>query len=189
MTILTDTQRLVLSAACERPERLVLPLPSHLKGGAAAKVVTALISRGLVDEIEAKPGRPAWRETGGAPLALIATDAAFDALGLAPPTAAEDEADDAPDEPNTASPPADAASVAIEPATRPKLRPGTKQAKLITMLQADDGATIDEIAVAAGWQPHTVRGAIAGALKKRLGLTVTSQTFDGRGRVYRIRHT
>ena len=54
------------------------------------------------------------------------------------------------------------------------------------MLKAPKGATIDEIVAAFGWQPHTVRGAIAGALKKKLGLEVTSEKVEGRGRVYRI---
>ena len=40
--------------------------------------------------------------------------------------------------------------------------------------------------LATGWQPHTVRGAMAGALKKKRGLTVTSEKIGGRGRVYRI---
>ena len=47
-------------------------------------------------------------------------------------------------------------------------------------------AAIGEIVAATGWQPHTVRGAIAGALKKKLGLDVTSEKVEGRGRVYRI---
>ncbi|MFZ1894102.1 MAG: DUF3489 domain-containing protein [Rhodoplanes sp.] len=48
------------------------------------------------------------------------------------------------------------------------------------------GATIEEIAEALSWQPHTVRGAIAGALKKKLGLEVTSEKDEKRGRVYRV---
>jgi len=54
------------------------------------------------------------------------------------------------------------------------------------MLRAPDGATIEEIMAATGWQSHTVRGAMAGALKKKLGLEVTSEKVDGRGRVYRL---
>jgi hypothetical protein len=57
---------------------------------------------------------------------------------------------------------------------------------LIDMLRSPNGASIEEIMSATGWQSHTVRGAIAGALKKKLGLTVTSEKIDGRGRVYRI---
>jgi predicted ArsR family transcriptional regulator len=67
------------------------------------------------------------------------------------------------------------------------LRTGSKQAKLIEMLKRPNGATIAEMAKALSWQPHTVRGAIAGALKKKLGLKVESEKVDAeRGRVYRI---
>ena len=66
------------------------------------------------------------------------------------------------------------------------MREGTKQAQLVAMLRRDEGATIAEVVAVTGWQPHTVRGALAGALKKRLGLTVASEKVEGRGRVYRI---
>lgn len=70
--------------------------------------------------------------------------------------------------------------------TKPGTRADSKQAKLVEMLKRTDGASIDEIAKAFAWQPHTVRGAIAGALKKKLGLDVTSEKVEGRGRVYRV---
>lgn len=54
------------------------------------------------------------------------------------------------------------------------------------MLRAPDGASIEEIVAATGWQPHTIRGAIAGALKKKLGLDVASEKVDGRGRIYKL---
>ena len=54
------------------------------------------------------------------------------------------------------------------------------------MLQRPEGATIAEIVAVTKWQSHTVRGAFAGALKKRLGLKVTSEKVEGRGRVYQI---
>jgi hypothetical protein len=66
------------------------------------------------------------------------------------------------------------------------IRPGTKQALLIDLLRRRKGATIAEIGEATGWQPHSVRGAISGTLKKKLGLTVTSEEVGRRGRVYRI---
>lgn len=65
-------------------------------------------------------------------------------------------------------------------------RAESKQSKLIAMLKQPDGATIVEIAKALEWMPHTVRGAIAGALKKKLGLKVESEKVDNRGRVYRV---
>jgi Protein of unknown function (DUF3489) len=70
-------------------------------------------------------------------------------------------------------------------APAPKTRDGTKQAKLIAMLRRKEGATIAQITEAFGWAPHTARGAFAGALKKKLGLTVTSEKVEGT-RVYRI---
>jgi hypothetical protein len=60
----------------------------------------------------------------------------------------------------------------------------TKQAALIAMLQRPDGATIAEVIEATGWQPHTVRWALVGALKKPLRLTVGSEKVEGLGRVY-----
>ncbi len=65
-------------------------------------------------------------------------------------------------------------------------RAGTKQATLIDLLKRKTGATIDDLVKATGWQSHSVRGAISGTLKKKLGLTVTSEPIEKRGRVYRI---
>jgi hypothetical protein len=62
---------------------------------------------------------------------------------------------------------------------------GSKQAQVIEMLRRAAGATIDEIAGATGWQRHSVRGMMSGALKKKLGLDVVP-TKEVRGRVYRI---
>ena len=178
---------MLLGAACQRPNRIVLPLPERLKGGAAQKVVGALLARGLVAEAEAGPGDPVWREAGdGKAVTLVATDAALQALGIeaasgptAGPTAAPAPAESL--APAEAPPPP-----ASHPAPlRAKTREGTKQAQLIAMLRRDEGATIAQIVEATGWQPHTVRGAFAGALKKKLGLTVSSEKVDGT-RVYRL---
>ncbi len=69
----------------------------------------------------------------------------------------------------------------------PDVRPGVyfKQEAVIAMLQRSEGATVDEVASAMGWQRHTVRGLFSGTLKKKLGLTLAS-TQEERGRVYRI---
>ena len=69
---------------------------------------------------------------------------------------------------------------------KPPQRAESKQAQLIAMLKRPDGATIAEVVETLAWQPHTVRGAIAGALKKKLGLKVESEKAADRGRVYRI---
>jgi hypothetical protein len=67
-------------------------------------------------------------------------------------------------------------------ATKPT---ASKQAQLIALMKAPAGATIEQLTSATGWQPHTVRGAISGSLRKRLGLTVVCAGIAG-SRVYRI---
>ena len=184
MTKLSDTQLVILNAACQRDDGRVLPLPDRLKGGAAAKVVDSLIARNLVTEVDAERGEPVWRQTGdGHAVTLIITGAGFAALGIAP-----GEVPQAARKPKatkvaavTKNPP-----TAATGAQEDKTRPGTKQALLIDLLRRPEGATIAEIVEATGWLAHTVRGAMAGALKKKLGLTITSEKEETRGRVYRL---
>ncbi|MDR5654388.1 DUF3489 domain-containing protein [Ruixingdingia sedimenti] len=188
MTKLSDTQAIILSSAAQRPEHIALPLPESLRGGAAAKVVGAMLTKGFLKEVEAdlRKGEPVWRETGdGHGVTLVATDAGLAAIGIDPEDAntAPAGATDAPTEEAAPDTP-------TEPKAAPKTRTpreGTKQATLIAMLRAPDGATIEEIMAATGWLSHTARGAMSGALKKKLGLTITSDKVDGRGRVYAIR--
>jgi hypothetical protein len=61
----------------------------------------------------------------------------------------------------------------------------SKQDEVIAMLRRPEGATVDEVVCATGWQRHTVRGVFSGTLKKKLGLSLASVKED-RGRVYRI---
>src|ERR1700738_4865858 len=61
----------------------------------------------------------------------------------------------------------------------------SKQDAVIAMLRRAEGATVDEVSSATGWQRHTVRGVFSGTLKKKLGLTLASAKEE-RGRVYRI---
>ncbi|MEC3860115.1 DUF3489 domain-containing protein [Mesobacterium sp. TK19101] len=172
MTKLSDTQLVILSVAAQRNDRNVLPLPGSLRGGAAQKVIGTLMKRGLIAETvtdQRAKADPAlnriWRnDEDGRAILLHITDAGLAAIGIEP-----EQTD-------------------INPAPEARTpRTGTKQAKLIEMLRAEDGATIDEIAMALQWRSHTIRGALAGALKKRLGLTITSEKVEGRGRVYAIR--
>ena len=73
-----------------------------------------------------------------------------------------------------------------EPGAPRKPREGTKQEQVLAMLRRPEGATIAQICEATNWQAHTVRGTFAGAFKKKLGLTVTSDKAEGGVRVYRI---
>ena len=190
MTQLSDTQAIILSAAAQRPEHIGLPLPESLRGGAAAKVIGAMLAKGFLEEAEAdmRKGEPVWRETGdGHGTTLVATQTGLAAIGIAPESAdsAPTGATEAPAEDTETD-----AAAETKPAHKErKPREGTKQALLIEMLRAETGATIAEIAETLEWQAHTVRGAIAGALKKRLGIDVTSEKIEGRGRVYRLSAT
>ncbi|MCF8467661.1 MAG: DUF3489 domain-containing protein [Sneathiella sp.] len=60
----------------------------------------------------------------------------------------------------------------------------TKLERLVALLRRKGGATLEELCTATGWQPHSVRGAIAGTLKKK-GHAITSERIDGVRR-YRI---
>jgi predicted ArsR family transcriptional regulator len=61
----------------------------------------------------------------------------------------------------------------------------SKAEKVVALLKRDSGATIDDMVKATGWQKHSVRGFMAGALKKRHGLTALSEKTET-GRVYRV---
>jgi hypothetical protein len=164
---LSDAQAVILSTACAREDGAVFPVTASLKGGAVGNVCKSLLKLSLIEEIPATDLNTVYRhDEERGPITLRATPLAYSTLGMT------DEPDD--------TPPAETA-----PAPEQR-RKGTKQETLIEMLRAEDGATIDEIVAATGWQPHTVRGAMSGALKKKLGLTITSEKIDERGRCYRI---
>ena len=76
----------------------------------------------------------------------------------------------------------EAAPLIAEPAApRPKSKLGT----LVDLLSRPEGTTIEAMTQATGWQAHTVRGAMSGAIKKKLSLTITSDKVDG-VRIYGI---
>ena len=164
---LTDTQSIILSTACGRDDGMVFPITAKLKGGAVGNVCKSLLKHALLEEVTATDLNTVWRhdEERGS-ITLRATPLAYSTLGIT-------------DDP--------APATSIPSGTEPLRRTGTKQDTLIAMLRAPDGATIEEIVAATGWLSHTVRGSMSGALKKKLGLTITSEKVDGRGRVYAIR--
>lgn len=173
MTKLTETQSLILTRASARPGNLALPLPEGLHGAAAKMSVGKLIAKGFIEEVDANLRRnePLWRETGdGHGTTLIATEAGLYTIGIDPVVV------------KTMAALRDAKPEAIAAAQRPD----TKQARLISMLQRSEGASIAEVAEALGWLHHSIRGAISGSLKRKLGLQITSEKNATRGRIYRI---
>ena len=176
MIKLTETQTNILTAGAKRPGNIALPLHKGLAGAAAKMAVSKMIKHGWVQEVDAnlRRGEPLWRETGdGHGTTLVVTAAGLLAIGIEPVvvknmTAIHEH-------------------VAEAPAPKPPTpRAGTKQAMLIALLQAPEGATMDAMITATNWKPHTLRGAMSGALGKKLGLVVTSVKGDGKCRVYRI---
>ena len=168
MIQLTDAQAVILSTACARDDGMVFPITANLKGGAVGNVCKSLLKLGLIEEITATDRNTVWRhdEKRGS-ITLRATPLAFATLGIG-------------DVPEPTAP--------TEPEGRETVRrrSGTKQEALIAMLRAPEGATIDEIVAALEWQSHTVRGVLSGALKKKMGLEITSEKVESRGRVYRL---
>ena len=176
MTKLTETQTTILTAGAQRPDNIAMPLPKGLAGAAAKMAVTKMIERGWLQEIDAnlRRGGPLWRETGdGHGTTLVVTDEGLLAIGIEPAMAHRIAADHK-------------RAGEMIPAKQPIVRAGTKLAMLIALLQAPEGVTMDTIMAATGWQAHTVRGAMSGALGKKLGLIVTSAKESDGARVYRI---
>jgi len=189
MTKLSDTQAVILSAASQRADLSVLPLPETLKlaGGALTKVMESLRNRGLIRVVQTEPKRVVITSEGMAAIG-VAEDEANTAPTPADGTAGEIPAETpgAEGQPeltgsDTAVKPAKRKAKAkaakpgtAAPADKPTPRAGTKQALLIELLKRPEGATVEQIAAATGWQHHTIRGAISGALKKKLGLTVAA---------------
>jgi hypothetical protein len=192
MTRLTDTQLVILSAAAQHEGGAVLPLPNTLRinKGAATGVLKSLLRQALIAERPAARDDEAWHEEGdGRRIGLAITEAGLKAIGLG-----EDVAPKKVPTKDAVSPRKDGAGRSrrkmaqrAEPTPAPNgVRSGTKLALLIDLLGRKTGVSIDEIVEVTGWQAHSVRGAISGALKKKLGLAVVSEKVDQRSRVYRI---
>ena len=93
MPQLSDSQLVVLTAACQRPDRCAFPITAKLKGNAAGNVLKSLLNKGLIKEVRAKRDDTVWRhDDNRGRMTLVATNAAFAALGIDPQEApAEDE--------------------------------------------------------------------------------------------------
>lgn len=162
-TTLTPAQHAILAYALEHTEGRIEWFPDNIKGGARQKVLDGLAKRSLIsalgtDWFVAAEGYEALGIPHKAPVSSEALDQVIEA---ATPTA-------------TATP------------TQPRTRENSKQATVVQMLQRPEGTTIAQICETTGWQAHTVRGTFAGALKKKLGLTIVSDKVKGGERVYRI---
>ncbi len=181
-----------MPAAARRENGAVLPLPKSLKikGGAVTKTLESLRKKGLLEERPATPDMGAWREAeDGRRMMLVITEAGLRSIDGGPDGKPDQKPAVKKRQLNKRRGRAEKKAPTSKPKSKkspPTVRQGTKQALLIDLLKRKKGATIDEAVEATGWQPHSVRGAISGALKKKLGLTVESQVTKVHGRTYRI---
>jgi hypothetical protein len=199
MSKLTDTQLVVLSAAAQRDDGALFPLPASLSlnGSAVAVVFESLLRRSFVFERPAMRGEHSWREAEGIRQTLVITNAGLEAIGIG-------EGDSNPAGPEASgAATASAGQQAVDPSAKgmetanaaagrtvadvaSPIRNGTKLYFLIELIKRQEGATISEAMAVTGWQAHSVRGAISGSIKKKHSLAVVSAPVEGRGRVYRI---
>ncbi|NWG38833.1 MAG: DUF3489 domain-containing protein [Hydrogenophilaceae bacterium] len=156
---LTDTQTAVLKAAAGRADGNIEPLPTNLRGGARTKVIDGLLARGLVVQAEGH---------------YLLTDAGYAAVGKRRPAPKGIQKADAPD------------ALTKREGTPRSIRPGTKLAAIIEAMRHPGGATITQMMAGTGWQAHTVRGAISGMVRKRLGYEVVTEKGANGQRAYRI---
>lgn len=165
---LTATQTSILKAASTRPGGNIEPMPPALRGGVRAKVIGALIARGFVAASD-----------GG----YMLTDAGYAAMGKhrnIPKGVRNMDTPAAVAKPNTNDV---LQKLEVMP---PTVRPGTKLAILIDCLRQPGGTTVVNLMRMTHWQAHSVRGAISGIVKKKLGLNVISEMGANGQRVYRI---
>lgn len=184
MAKLSDTQLVLLSNAAKRDNGALSRSPK-MKPEAAEQAVGALLSRKLIKSVPKSGTLPLWKKgTNDDPISLVITPAGLEAIGIESVGAKNQP--DTKQRAATAKHPARAAKAAGT--TKPiaqGARPNSKIAKVVEMMRKPGGATLKAIMSATEWQAHSVRGAISGAIKKKLGLKVVSEMRSDE-RVYRI---
>jgi len=169
MTKLSNLHYVLLAIAVKRGSGSVLP-PSTSIGVTRAgltRAINTLIKRGYAEEADAADESSVWRVAGKRKVAAVITDAGRMAVA---------EADGKKPEEAPPAAPLGEAPVA-------EVKPKTKQALLIELLQRDGGATLAQLVEATSWLPHTARAVLTGLRKK--GHVITASKADGLS-VYRV---
>jgi len=202
---LSDTQLLILSSASQRTDHAAI-MPANLKGGAAKKVIDKLLNEKLLQELRAKDEMPVWRRgDDNRPYSLRITKAGLRAIEVEDVAEAPNDSSAARSvEAAAAEVPAEAkfperssrarqrvlkktagASAKTTKASSDRTRPVSKQDRIVILLQRPEGATLDLLVKETEWQKHSVRGFLAGTVRKKLRLPLLSEKIDG-VRTYRI---
>lgn len=166
MTTLSSTQEAILTEANTRSDGKVLPFPSsasHVRGGAATKVLTTLVEKGFIEEIAGEEGEKNY----------TITATGRDVIGVKP----ESEKTVIPEHE------ADEEASVTQKSSKP---PSGKLGQIVDLMQRPEGATVQEMMDATGWQKHSARGAISGQLKKKRGYVI-DKSMNGDGEIiYKI---
>jgi hypothetical protein len=201
---LSDTQLMILSSASQRTDHAAV-LPANLKGSAANKVVNKLLNEKLLQELRAKDDMPVWRRgDDNRPYSLRITKAGLRAIEVEDVAEASDN--------NAAADPDEVAAADVSTEAKSSERPNrarrsgakknaavsakatkassdrvkpSKQDRIVALLQRPEGATLDALVKETEWQKHSVRGFLAGTVRKKLRLPLLSEKIDG-VRNYRI---
>jgi hypothetical protein len=202
---LSDTQLMILSSASQRTDHAAV-LPANLKGSAASKVVSKLLNEKLLQELRAKDDMPVWRRGDDSrPYSLRITKAGLKAIEAEDVAEASDNIAAA-DPAEVAVPDMSAQAKSSERPSRAKrsgakktaavsakatkassdrIKRDSKQDKIVALLRRPEGADLDVLVKETGWQKHSVRGFLAGTVRKKLKLPLLSEKIDG-VRNYRI---
>ena len=186
--ILTVAQLLVLSTAAQRPDHMVLPLPTALKvrGATQRRLLASLLKAALVVELAVADDALAWRhEASGERFGLCLTTKGLAAVGS---DSSEQSAASASAPAHRLQPPAvtTASASRADAGAADEARPTQPGGKLGTVLQAianGRGATLAELVALTGWLPHTTRAAVTGLRKRGFAIDLVEQ--DAR-KAYRL---
>jgi hypothetical protein len=149
MPKLTDTQSILLSHAAQRRDLSLYPLPdSHVRSGARiTKALAQLVDAAYLEERDTSVAEQVSRTDGDLRFGMFVTAAGLTAIGIEPdggvgmPTSEEQ---------------------LVKPASPSDQPRTTKSAKVIALLQQEQGATLAELIAITGWLPHSTRAALTG---------------------------
>ena len=157
MTKLTDLQSILLSAASQRDDGSLYPLPTSAAdaGDPVDKAIASLLKRGLVVKSQAQNAAATYSNTTDIVRELVITDIGLAAIGVGAPESMDERS---------------LVSIAAPTST-------TKAAMVMALLQRSEGATLADLIEATGWLPHTTRAALTGIRHK--GHFIDKTQIDG----------
>ena len=159
--LMTETQQTVLTHAIEHTQGRIEWFPDNVRGGIKTRVLQCLLNNGL-----ASNDGQSW----------TVTPVAYQVLNIEQPQQVEEVAPEQVTSTEQSTP--------TEAQDKPLFRSGSKLATVLDLLQRPEGATIEQVIEATGWQSHTVRGTFAGILKRK-GVVITSDKPEKGDRIYR----